>query len=454
VRVEGFKPAALTSERADVVKKVMDAALGAVDPAQAVALNMHLQNDLLYVADTPYTLSEYAQIIAVGVGKAAPAMARGLLNVLGERVKNGVLICKHLPPMQDSLFPKGIVCLPGDHPVPGQDSLKSALQLADLLALCDSRTLVFCLISGGGSALMTLPYQGVSLQDLQVLTRLLLACGAEIGEINTLRKHLDRIKGGGMAQLAFPARIISLILSDVVGSPLDVIASGPTTPDPSTFMDALAILKKYNLLSAAPESVMQILKSGAEGELPETLKVGDPCLNQVQNRVIGENRTAALAALQMAEKLGFETQWQTSSLTGEACQVGRQLAEVMRLRRADSSLQQPFCVMAGGETTVTLRGPGLGGRNQEVALAAVELLAGLKNIALVTLATDGEDGPTDAAGAVVTGESLARAQNLGLDPKIFLAQNDSYHFFESMGDLVKTGPTGTNVNDINLLFFY
>jgi glycerate 2-kinase len=449
-----FNPGALSPERAAVVQKVIEAALRAVDPVEAVSSNLDLKDDALRVGATTYPLTDAYRVLLLGAGKAAPAMARGLVNVLGDRVKKGVLICKHLPPQEDDLLSHGIICLQGNHPVPGIDSFKSAAQLADMLSKCDSSTLVFCLISGGGSALMSLPYNGVSLEDLQILTRLLLASGAEIGEMNALRKHLDQLKGGRLAQLAAPARVISLILSDVVGSPLDVIASGPTTPDRSTFADALAVLKKYGLIDKTPESIIRVLNSGAKGAIPETLKPGDAHLSRVQNLVVGENRTAGLAALDMAKNQGFKTEWLSDSLTGEARQAGLKLAEILRWHRLNQPLHQPLCLVAGGETTVTLHGSGLGGRNQEVALAAVEALSGVGDAALVTLATDGEDGPTDAAGAVVTGESLKRAGSMGIDPNIALAQNDSYHFFESLDDLVKIGPTGTNVNDINLLFLF
>ena len=302
---------------------------------------------------------------------------------------------------------------------------------------------------------MTLPYEGIALADLQELTRQLLACGAEIGEINILRSHIDRIKGGGLAQLCAPAQMVSLILSDVVGSPLAVIASGPTSADPSTFGDALAILEKYHLQGCTAPSILHLLRVGAAGKAPETLKDGDRRLRQVQNVIVGENQTAGAAALAAARQMGFHGELLPGAITGEASLAGRSLAE--RLRRAQSGRAdgQPLLLVGGGETTVTLHGEGgLGGRNLEVALAAVEPLAGVADAALVTLATDGEDGPTPAAGAVVTGESLGRAHLLDMEPGAALAQHDSFPFFESLGDLVVTGPTGTNVNDLNLLFVF
>jgi hydroxypyruvate reductase len=302
---------------------------------------------------------------------------------------------------------------------------------------------------------MTAPVGDISLGDLQGLTTLLLGCGASIDEINTLRKHLDQVKGGKLARLAAPAQVITLILSDVVGDPLDVIASGPTVPDPTTFAVAWGILDRYNLLERTPTSILAYLRRGLLGEVPETPKGGDSVFMGVQNVVVGNNRLAARAALAEAEALGFHSLLLTTYLQGEARQAGRFLAAIARQLASDAPpLPRPACIVCGGETTVTLSGDGQGGRNQEVALGAVAEMAGLNDIALVTLATDGGDGPTDAAGAVVTGETLFRASARGLLPADFLARNDSYHFFAALEDLFKTGPTQTNVNDLALVFAF
>jgi hydroxypyruvate reductase len=333
-----------------------------------------------------------------------------------------------------------------------------------------------CLISGGGSALVGAPR--VPLGDLQRLTSILLASGARIDEINTVRRHLDRIKGGGLVR-ATKAKIISLILSDVIGNPLEAIASGPTAPDPTTREDAVNILEKYAGLTthlpwrAVPgetcfdgahtvpaslrehrlrhgdslDSVLQRLRASKESE---TLKADNPAFGRVQNIIIGDNQLAARAALEQAEREGFHAEILTNELQGEAREVGRELAR--RLRRESPRRRRPFCLIAGGETTVTLKGNGRGGRNQELALAAVPELAGLENVLLIALATDGDDGPTDAGGAVVTGESAGRAASLGLEAADSLSRNDAYPFFEALGDLLKPGPTGTNVNDLNFLW--
>jgi hydroxypyruvate reductase len=325
--------------------------------------------------------------------------------------------------------------------------------VADLLSQVTERDLVIAVISGGGSALMTLPAPGLALADLQSLTGALLRCGATINEINTLRKHLDQIKGGGLARMAYPATLVTLILSDVVGSPLDVIASGPTVPDPTTFAEAYALLERYGIAASVPPPIIEHLRRGMAGQAEETLKPGDPRFERVQNLIVASNAQAAEAALTAARTEGFNTLLLTTYLQGEAREVGRALAAVAReLAATGRPLPGPACVVAGGETTVTLRGQGMGGRNQELALAAVADLAGLPGIALITLATDGGDGPTNAAGAVVTGATLERARQRGLDPLAHLARNDAYPFFDALGDLLRPGPTHTNVNDLVFIF--
>jgi hydroxypyruvate reductase len=282
------------------------------------------------------------------------------------------------------------------------------------------------------------------LDDLQVLTSLLLSSGARIDEINTLRRQLDRIKGGGLAR-ATRAKILSLILSDVIGNPLEAIASGPTVPDPTTKKDALKILKKYDLEGRVPDSISLYLESDSL-----VSRYQQPPGYDVQNIIIGDNRLAAQAAWKQAEREGIRAEILTNALQGEASDAGRELAR--RLRVESSSRSHPFCLIAGGETTVTIKGGGKGGRNQEFALAAVEELDGCKDVMLIALATDGDDGPTDAAGAVVTGESAQRAKSFGLDANDCLSRNDAYPFFDQLDDLLKTGPTGTNVNDLIFLF--
>jgi glycerate 2-kinase len=459
LKMTKFYVANVTGPQAKQVNRVIASALEAADPGAAVGFAMRLEGSHLEVAGQSLDLSTFRRIRLVGAGKASQAMARGLLNVLGERVSAGLLIAKHLSDGQEVL-PERVHVLQGSHPVPSAASVESTHALVQFIksgavTAGPDDDLLFVLISGGGSALMTLPVEGVSLADIQELTRQLLACGADIGEINTLRKHLDQVKGGGLARLAAPARVITLILSDVIGSPLDVIASGPTVADPTTYAQAIDTLRKYAIEDRVPAAVRRVLERGLRGELPETVKTGSPILARVTNNVVSSNPQAAEAALAEARGEGFHTLLLTTSLNGESSQAGIRLAQVLRgVAEEGQLLQRPACIVAGGETTVTLHGSGMGGRNQEMALAAVMPLAGLPQVALVTFGTDGEDGPTDAAGAVVTGETLQRARALGLDPQAFLQNNDSYHFFSALGDLLITGPTGTNVNDLAFLFAF
>jgi hydroxypyruvate reductase len=337
----------------------------------------------------------------------------------------------------------------GGHPVPDARSLQAGETVLEFVSSLQTEDTLICLISGGGSALVTAPL--VPLQDMQTLTSLLLASGARIDEINILRRQLDRVKGGGLAQ-ATKAKIISLILSDVVGNPLETIASGPTVPNPTTRADAIAVLKKYDLEEQLPDSIKKNLESGTG--LPEfqehtLMGIRAPELYNIQNVIVGDNRLAAQAAREQAKLEGFDVEILMNDLQAEAREAGVMLAK--RLREESAKRPRPFCLIAGGETTVTVRGKGKGGRNQELALSAMDELSGLENALLIALATDGDDGPTDAAGAVVTGESARRAAALGLDAADYLSQNDAYPFFNTLGDLIKCGPTGTNVNDLIFL---
>ena len=311
--------------------------------------------------------------------------------------------------------------------------------MADLLAQTIDGDLVIALISGGGSALLELPQPGLSLADLQTTTDALLKCGATIHEINCIRARLSQLKGGGLARLAYPASVLGLILSDVVGNALDVVASGPTVPLASSTADARAIIDKYHLHSALPIAVLKCLKQQTSDE-----KSAYPSQQAVENRLIASNRLAGEAAVAAAKKLGYEAFFLADDWQGEAREVGNKFAQLL----IDRAGHGPKCYVIGGETTVTIRGTGKGGRNQEAALAAAIALAGRPNIALAAFATDGVDGPTDAAGAVVSGDTVKRAGLLGLDPRQYLDANNAYPFFSALGDLIITGPTGTNVNDL------
>lgn len=436
--------------------KIMTSALDAVDPYEATQRHLKRQGNRLDLNGASFNLAQYQQVYLVGAGKAGVPMARAVVESLGEQVKAGLVIVKDgYAPDDDDLTAAGVEIVEAGHPIPDERGRYGTLRIITLLEGVKTDDLVVCVISGGGSALMHALVAGVSLQDLQRLTSCLLAVGADIQEINTLRKHLDQIKGGGLARAASPAQVVTLILSDVIGDPLDVIASGPTAPDRSTFTDAWAVIKRYEILDKVPSSILEHLQQGVRGEIPDTPKQGDEIFQRVTNCIVGNNSQAAQAALEAACRIGYQGLLLTTELQGEASRAGQTLGALVRqVKRARdaNTLAKPLCLVVGGETTVTIAGEGKGGRNQELALGAVEGLAGLDGVALVTLATDGGDGPTDAAGAVVTGDSFARAKAIGLVPADYLRRNDSYHFFEALDDLIKTGPTLTNVNDLTFLF--
>jgi hydroxypyruvate reductase len=336
--------------------------------------------------------------------------------------------------------------------VPDEAGLAATARLAMCWAKPRPRITVICLISGGGSALLTLPAPGLTLADLQATTQGLLAAGSTINENNTIRKHLSAINGGRLAQLAAPARLYTLILSDVVGDPLSIIASGPTVPDPSTFAEAWAVVTQYHLEQSLPPAVVAHLQAGQAGTIADSPKPGDPLFARVENVVIGSNRLAGRAAVPAAQQAGFNAHLLSSFIEGEAREVARVVAGLAKgLARDEASLPRPGCWVLGGETTVTLKGHGLGGRNQELALAAAIALDGWPNALVVCLGTDGNDGPTNAAGAMADGDTVRRASALGLAAAAFLQNNDAYHFFAPLDDLIITGPTNTNVNDLTFI---
>lgn len=418
------------------MQSVLREALAAVDPYRAVAAALQLDaQGRLRAGGHLWPLADFRQVVVLSVGKAAEAMAQAAFDRLGQFVRRGLVIAKH--PSRERLGTWPV--LRGGHPVPDENSLRAGERALNLAGSLDERDLFIVLISGGGSALMASPRAGLQLTDLQALTQGLLASGARIDEINVLRRALDEVKGGGLTLAARGAQVLTLLLSDVVGSPLEAIASGPTVANPTDAADALAVLRKYDLMKRVPPNVLQALSAAPRRSMDaETFA-------RVYPVIVADNQRAAQAALSQAAKLGYRPLDLGSSWQGEARRVGADWAARMR------AVSGKVCLVAGGETTVTLRGDGLGGRNQEVALAAVRPLAGVSRVLLATLATDGEDGPTDAAGAVVSGDTLGRAQALGLAPEDFLARNDAWHFFNALNDLLRPGPTGTNVNDLAVM---
>ena len=381
-------------------------------------------------------------------------MAMGAVDKLGEPIKRGHLITKHLDKAIIRDLPETIMVSQGDHPIPSDRSVQATRHMVTLAESASENDLVICLISGGGSALMTLPSEGIELEHVQELTELLLRSGADIEEINTIRKHIDRVKGGGLLKSISPAKSISLILSDVLGDLIPAIASGPTVADPATYQDALGIVKKYSLQDKVNPGIIKHIAEGMSGRKEETLKQGDPILANHKNVLIGSLRTAAEAAAAKAKELGFHSELLSLDITGEASDVGRRLGEKLRTAISEGSLPKPMCMVAGGEPTVTIRGSGKGGRNQEVALSAAQELEGFGRCLFISLASDGEDGPTDAAGGFVTGDTIVRGREYGMDAQAYLENNDSYHYLQKTESLISIGPTGTNVNDLYLMIAY
>jgi glycerate 2-kinase len=431
---------------------ILAAALEAVDPAEAIRRAVSREGEVLHIGQRTYRLADYERIFVVGGGKAGAPMAAAVEEMIGARLTAGLVNVKH----GHTLSQAGKVEInEAGHPTPDEAGRTGVQRMVDMLADLSEKDLVICLISGGGSALLPLPVAGISLEEMQALTGSLLRCGATINEINAVRKHISQIKGGQLARLAYPADLVSLILSDVVGNPLDVIASGPTVPDTSTFATAYEVLERYDILDEVADSIVARLKAGQAGQVPETPKEGEEIFKKTYNLIIGSNEVAAQAAIATAQELGFNVLFLSTYVEGEAREVAKVFAAVAKeIVRYGRPLSRPACVVAGGETTVTITGAGMGGRNQELALAAALALEGWDDTILVSLATDGTDGPTDAAGAIASGSTLSRAESLGLSAEKYLADNDSYHFFEQLGDLIMTGPTNTNVNDLIFVFVF
>ena len=433
---------------ADPIVKIVRAALAAVDPYQAVLNTFQIEDNKFKCGEQVYSRADIHQLWVIGAGKAGFPMAKAIQELFSEWNPRGCVIVKEGHSPQTKLNP-GLTLRAAGHPIPDERGIKATQEIIELLAGVRADDLVICLISGGGSALLSAPAAGLTLQDLQSTTEWLLRAGADIEAINRVRKHLDTIKGGGLARRMTPAQGITLILSDVLGDSLESIASGPTVPDSSTYQDALTVLEQFDLVSKVPQRVLWHLQNGANGLVDETAKPGDSCFERLSEYVIGSNKIAARAACAQAAENGFNPILLTTYLQGEARQAGRFLAAILKqVAATDQPVKRPAMLVAGGETTVTVRGDGLGGRNLECALGAVPDMDGLRDTCLLTLATDGGDGPTDAAGAIVTGDTLRRALSAGLLPEDYLARNDSYHFFAALGDLLKPGPTLTNVNDL------
>ncbi len=426
----------------------------AADPCRTIKKRVEVFDSRISISGREYNLDHYDRIVVVGAGKAAAPMARALEEVLGDRIYEGVIIVKygHKQPLTR------IRQIEGAHPLPDLNGVTGTREIMDILKKSGENTLIFCLLSGGASSLLISPHEGLTLEDKQGVTKLLLNAGAAIEELNAVRKHLSQVKGGRLAEMACPATLITLLLSDVIGDRLDVIASGPTVPDSTTFTYAIEVIKKYRLEGKIPVNVARVLEDGFKGHIRETPKGGEEFFKKTWTVITGSIRNALIAARDTAESLGFNTVILTTELHGEAREAARCLAD-----RATGTLSSmgkgdgPRCLLSGGETTVTVKGKGLGGRSQELALAFAAEIEGKTGITMLSAGTDGTDGPTDAAGAIVDGNISLLARRYGIDSQLYLEDNDSYHFFERLDSLsgeknhLMTGPTGTNVMDMQII---
>lgn len=427
---------------------ILRSSIKACDPLRAVKRSLRVGRGKLWVDDSSYDLKLFKRVFVIGAGKASARMARATEEILGDRISCGVIVTKrgHRLPLRTE-----IELLEGSHPLPDEQGLKGTRRIVKLLSRTAADDLVILLLSGGGSALLVSPVRGISLRDKIRLTDALLRCGADIKEINTMRKHISQVKGGRLAELAQPSSVLTLILSDVIGDRLDSIASGPTAPDETTFSDSMRIINKYKLGNKIPSSIYSHLKKGTRGKTEETPKPGDPIFRKVKNVIIGSNRMALAAAEKKAKDLGFNTYVLPRPVAGDTTRAaGRHVRLVKDVKLGKGPIRPPACVISGGETTVKIRGKGKGGRNQEFALVGAVGINGMKNVVLLSAGTDGTDGPTDAAGAICDGETVDRALRKGLNPEGYLVENDSFHFFSKLGDLIITGPTHTNVMDVHL----
>lgn len=428
--------------------KIFYKALEVVEPGAAVKRHCRLHGEQLFIGDWVYDLAQYKNFFVIGAGKAAAPMSSAIEDILCKRIKCGIVIVKygHIADLEQ------IEIIEAGHPLPDKNGQHGADAILNLVRSAGKKDLVLCLISGGGSALLPLPGHGLTLKDKQDTINVLLSCSATIHEINTIRKHTSLVKGGRLAQAAYPATLVSLILSDVVGDDLDVIASGPTVPDSSTFSRCMEIFYKYDIVKKIPEAVVNHIESGVSGKIPETPKIGDPAFARTRNLIIGSNTESIMAAKEQAEKLGYQVLILSSMIEGETRHVAHVHGAIAKeIKKTGNPIPPPACILSGGETTVTITGKGLGGRNQEFALAAAIDISEKENIVILSSGTDGTDGPTDAAGAFCDTYTLKRAEQMGLNPYHFLAENDSYHFFQKLDDLFMTGPTNTNVMDLRIM---
>lgn len=428
----------------EAAEKIFMAGLRSVLPGELIKNSMSVDGTVLKINGHKIPLDGINNIYIIGAGKASAAMGHYVEGILGDRIKGGHIVVKY----GHSCQLKRISVSEAGHPVPDENSYRATAEIISIADRARENDLVICLISGGGSALMTDLPGGLIPEDLYIVNNLLVRCGASINEINCVRKHLSLVKGGQLARRIFPARLITLIISDVVGNPLDVIASGPTVPDTTTFADAMKVIEKYRLTTDITAGVLNYLRDGINGLKPETPKSGDPDFPEVLNVLAGTNSVALRSARKCAESMGFNSQIIDDGLTGDVSDAAELIVSKAMEVKENPGIQKPACLLYGGETTVKVNNEGLGGRNQHLALSAAIRLADSPGITILSAGTDGTDGPTDATGAVVDSETLKYARSSSCDPGEFLAGFDSYNFFKKAGGQIRTGPTFTNVMDL------
>ena len=430
-----------------ILKQLLGEGLEGADPEYAIRKTLHLKGRILHVGNRRFDLSRYTRLLCVGAGKASGRMAQGVERQLGKSLEGGVVVVNN----GNITSTRTIQVRQAGHPTPDKRSERAGNEVLSLVRSLSSDDLLLVLLSGGASSLLVVPEQDIPLADHQKTTRLLLKSGASIDEVNVVRKHLSAIKGGRLAESS-SATIINLLLSDVIGNDLSSIGSGPTVPDPSTFQEAYGILRSYDLWTCIPHSVRIHLQRGLRGQVRETPKPGEAAFRRIYHCMLGDNRLAAECLAKRAQVMGLQSLILTTTFIGEAREAGKLVGAIAReIHFHSRPIRRPACLILGGELTVTVRGRGKGGRAQEFALSAAQEIAGLPNVFVAGFGTDGTDGPTDAAGAVVDGATLARAQSYRVDLARMLLRNDSYTFFKRVGGHIHTGPTGTNVNDLYLL---
>lgn len=429
--------------------RIINSAINAVKPVELIHRKVMLEGNHLMANNIKINLNEYERIFVLGTGKASAFMAYELERLLGNKINAGIVSTKydHSAPCEKI---KIIEC---GHPVFDENSLRAGTEILKLAKEANENDLVICLLSGGGSSLLEKLPDEILLNELQEVFRLLLNCGANIEEMNIVRRHLSNIKGGRLAEAIFPATCISLILSDVINDPLEAIAGGVTSSDPTTFKDALNILIKYKINERIPKNILNYILEGIDGKIPETIKPGNKVFERTTNIILGNNKEALLNAKVMAESLGYNVLLYSDNIQGEAREIGKFSAEIARqIFNEDKPLPRPACFLFGGETTVSITGNGKGGRNQELALSALNEMSDVKfDYLIASIGTDGTDGPTDAAGAIASKDIMHKSIELNLDISTYLNNNDSYNFFNKVDGLIKTGPTGTNVMDITII---